>query len=157
VWAVWAIVAFVVAVGLHASLCWIPVFSNRVVKYVLVGGVCGVALVVGVVRVEPFLKALAAILLYAFASELYIFLFTLIASSVSTSIIRGLRAGALSARDVELLDSSERMVQIRLERLQAVGLISRDLRGIRLTARGRRVITIFDALRRFFGHSVSRT
>jgi hypothetical protein len=135
-----------------------PVFSNRVAKYVLAGGVCGVALLVCVVLAEySFLNALAAILLYAFASELYIFLFTLIASSVSISIIRGLRVGAMSARDVELLYSSERMVQVRLERLLAIGLINRDVRGVHLTARGRRVITIFGALRRFFGHSVSRT
>jgi hypothetical protein len=158
VWAVLSIGCFFLAVGLHAALCRAPVLSNNVAKYVVAGTACGLALIAYLYHTEAsFQNAFAAIVVYAFASELYIFLFTMITSSVSVSMIRTLRSGALSPCEVEHIYSSERMVHVRLERLQSTGLILKNTSGFVLTSRGQRMLATFERLRRFFGHAVSRT
>ena len=75
-WGVWVLIYFAVAIAGHAVLCRLPLRGNFVVKFLLVGGLLGVALGAHEVLSHGLaIEAWTALLLYAFACELYIFLF----------------------------------------------------------------------------------
>ena len=153
-WGVWVLIYFAVAIAGHAVLCRLPLRGNFVVKFLLVGGLLGVALGAHEVLSHGLaIEAWTALLLYAFACELYIFLFTLVSSSVSASLLIMLRTGSFTQMELDEHYSSTLMVDRRLDRLLATGLLGANSSGYVLTDKGRALLAVFKALKRFFRHT----
>ena len=144
---------FIAAFLLHAIWCRAAVRPSVVVKYVVVGGLTGLALLAHLLSVEgPTHRTLAGLLVFALASELYIFLFTMIISSVSAIWLRRLYRGSIETSTLAEIYSPAWMVETRLERLVENGFLVRTDDGYRLTEKGRSLINTFTRLRGIFKH-----
>jgi hypothetical protein len=142
--------AFAAAVIAHAL--WRRVFSGRtaVVTFIVWSAIwAGAVAAIEIVRYD-LTSALTALLLYALASELYIFVFTLSAHSVSARLLAVLDNGPRGALDLEDVCDPERMVQERKTQMLQTGLLSRASSEYRVTDKGRRVLDTFERLHRFF-------
>ena len=141
------------AVLAHAALTRLPVGPNVVVRFLLVGAPVGAGLAVHLVALYGVaVETLSGLLVYAFASELYIFLFTLVSSSVSVALLLTLLGRPLSDSSVEDRYSPEQMVDGRIVKLLANGFLAEAEDGYVLTAKGRRTLATFERLRRTFRH-----
>jgi hypothetical protein len=147
----WALPCFLAAVVLHAVVVRLSLRGDAVTKFVAAGGVAGVGLLALLLLLDaPALIAVAAVVAFAFTCELYIFLFTLVGQSVSVRILLELRAGELRREEIDALYDPRDMVQGRIARMRATGLLEPG--GFRVTPRGQRLVRIFLGLKRFFGH-----
>src|SRR4051794_2223388 len=142
-----ALMAFMVTVAAHAIVCRLPIGLSVVVKLVAVGGVVGLALA-GLLAILFGLSiaTLAGLVTFALACELYIFLFTLILSSVSAIWLRRLHRGSIETEALAEAYSPAWMVDTRLERLAENGFLDRTETGYRLTEKGRGLMETFKRL-----------
>ena len=92
----------------------------------------------------------ACILAYGFACELYLFLFTMVSSSVSVKLLRTLWRGETNLADIEEIYDSTGMVSRRLERLRRVGLLENG--ADRVTFKGKVLVWAFTFLKKAFRH-----
>jgi hypothetical protein len=153
----WAVPYFGGAVAVHALLTRLP-WGNPIVKFLLGGGAGGLGLSGHLISLTGLSRAtLGGLLVYAFACELYLFLFTLVASSVSARLLLLLRERELGVPEIQALYQPTGMVARRINRLIAAGLLVRAGDGYRVTARGRRVAATFQAGKRFFRHPLEST
>jgi hypothetical protein len=145
---------FVAAVGTHALACRIPLRADRVTRFVVLGGITGGFLVLALAQRYGLLTVhtVSGALLYGFLSELYIFLFTMTVSSISSNLLVRLRAGDLTAEEIDGYYDSRAMVRNRVERLLSTGFLSRDGTRLTPTRKGLRLIRMLQGLRVFFGH-----
>ena len=144
---------FVVALVLHAAWCRVAQRPSTVVKFVAAGGLVGLVLLGHLLATEgPTHRTLAGLLVFALASELYIFSFTLIISSVSAIWLRRLYRGSIETDALAEAYSPSWMVETRLSRLVENGFLARDGDGYRLTEKGRGLIGTFGRLRAIFKH-----
>jgi hypothetical protein len=137
------------AVALHAVLSRLQPRGNRVAQF-LACGACGAVLLVLKLNSAPELGRLAStacFATYAFLCELYLFVFTMVTSSVSVSLLFGGSA--------ESLAPAGDMVVKRVERMVGAGLVEREQGSLRLTGRGRLLARVFGSLRRVF-HGAGR-
>src|SRR5215211_4529751 len=149
-----AILAFVVAVALHAVVCRLPLKLSVVLKYVLVGGLVGLGLLVWLITTYGLsAPTLAGLVTYALASQLYIFMFTLILSSVSAIWLRRLYRGSIDTATLAEAYSPAWMVDTRIERLADNDFLVRTANGYRLTEKGHNLMQTFGKLRRLFNHA----
>lgn len=149
-----AVAYFVAALALHAIWCRVSQRPSTVVKFVLVGGVTGLALLGHLLAVEGLThRTLAGLLVFGLASELYIFCFTLIISSVSAIWLRRLYRGGIETAALAEAYSPTWMVETRLDRLVENGFLVRAGDGYRLTEKGRGLIGTFGRLRAVFKHA----
>src|SRR5437868_9308236 len=82
---------FLLAVMLHALACHSHIIRNRVISFFIIGWMLGLALIIlFIISDTPIITFLSGLALYAFLCELYIFLFTMIYSSISVSILLSL-------------------------------------------------------------------
>lgn len=151
-----ALAAFVLAVLLHGLAMRGPLRLDSVRRFLLIGMPLGMALVAFLLaRFGPTLPGIAAILLYALLCELYIFLFTLVLSSVSATMLIVLRRGPVQAPALASVYEPRGMVKLRLDRLLKNGLVERASGRFSVTTRGQRLHRIFTGLRKFFRHESS--
>ena len=152
-WLLLAGLAFVLAVLAHAVLSRVERLpGNMVVRFVAPAGLLGVGLAaVLLIRYGLDLPTLAGLLLYSLGCELYVFLFTLISSSVTVAILLRLESGGLTRREIDMLYKEEDMVAGRVARLVANGLLVRTPSGYAVSDQGRILLHSFARLRRFFG------
>lgn len=130
-----------------------PLGLDSVRRFLLVGAPLGVALVAfSLAHFGPTVPGIAAILLYALLCELYIFLFTLVISSVSATVFIMLRRGPVQASALACAYDPQEMVNLRLEGLLRTKFIERASGRFTVTGRGKRLHCIFTGLRQFFGH-----
>ena len=149
-----AVLAFVVAVALHAVVCRLPLKLSVVLKYLLVGGLVGLGLAIWLVTTFGIdIPTLAGLVTFALASQIYIFMFTLILSSVSAIWLRRLYRGSIDTETLAEAYSPAWMVDTRLERLADNGFLDRTADGYRLTEKGRGLMQTFGKLRRLFNHA----
>jgi len=149
-----AIAAFVLTVLLHGPAIRLSLSMNSVARYLLIGFPIGILLVVGAfASFGVTIRAFAAILLYAFLCELYMFIFTLAFSSVSATMLVMLRRGPVQTTALASAYDPRDMVKLRLERLLRIGFVVRDGERLVVTQKGMRYHRIFSSLRRFFGHT----
>jgi hypothetical protein len=144
---------FAGAVVAHAIICRLPVGLNIVFRFVIVGGVLGLAWtwwLYGTFGLAP--GFWAGVLVYGLCCELYVFLFTLAMSSISANLLVSLSRRAMTAAEIERLYDSRAMVASRIDRLIAVGLFEETAAGLALTAKGTRMVLTFGRLRAFFRH-----
>lgn len=145
-----ALLTFAGAVAVHALLARLP-GGNPITKFLLAGGTCGLALAAHLLLTGgPLLAVASAVAIYAFACELYLFLFTMVASSISARLLLILRQRPLKTAEIQDLYEPRGMVERRLERLVAAGLLHRETGGYRVTERGRRLASRFLAVKGFF-------
>jgi len=119
----------------------------------MVGSVCGlVAVVVMITEYGLTADVAGATLAYAFAAELYLFLFTMTLGSVSANILALLSRAPASPTDIDNFYDDRLMAALRIERLLATGLAQEHGGIISLTPKGGLVARLFALLRTAFGH-----
>ncbi|PYN43498.1 MAG: hypothetical protein DME00_26910 [Candidatus Rokuibacteriota bacterium] len=139
-----AVIGQVVVARLHFG-------EGFVARFLLVGGAVGLVMAGSLVRAYGWgVEFWAGVLVYAFACELYVFLVTLVDSSISVSLLLLLRRGSSSRAEIDHLSSSRAMVASRLEKLRMNGLLRRAGSSYALTGRGLRLLVLFRVLRVFF-------
>ena len=146
---------FLAALALHAALCRLVRRGGAFAKFLLAGGAGGLALSFHAFsRRQMDVETAAGLLAYALACEFYIFLFSMVSSSISVSLLLILGAHRAMLADLETaLYSSHGMIARRLEKLVAAGLLSQGDAGYKVTEKGWRLIRILGRLRIFFGHA----
>jgi hypothetical protein len=154
-WWITAPVAFLAAVGVHAVLRRRRAGLSNVLAFLVAATGVGLGLIacvwrVGVGRTE----AITIILLYGFLCELYIFLFTLVHSSVSASLLLTLAVRSETTdTELEREYSAAWMVQNRLKKLEANRFVDAGTGGFyHVTQKGEATIRLFENLRKFFRH-----
>jgi hypothetical protein len=153
-WLIWSATAFVTSVLVHAMGVRLAERARPVPAFVVIGGAIGVALIVLCARsygLKP--PTLAGTLTYAFACELYIFLFTLVGNSVSFGLLTKLASHPLKRDEIAGLYRAEAMIARRFEQLEGGDLITDSPAGFKLTTRGKRVVRIFSLLQALLGRS----
>jgi hypothetical protein len=153
-WFLYALAFWLAAVASHALLCRLSLPLGTVVRFLIMGGAAGSCLIW--VSFRPYgmwsPQTFPALSAYSFLCELYLFLITLVQSSISSNLLLILRDRSLSEKDLVDLYDSSRMVSMRIERLLATGLLSEAGGELRLTKHGARIATRFIVFKRFFGH-----
>lgn len=150
-WAASVAVFFAAAVACHAALCRIPLVGNMIAKFLLAGGLSGLALSVRMLWLHGLgVETWTALLLYACAAELYVFVCALVTSSVSISLLLTLRQKTLTPGEIDRLFTSVSMVEERLQWLLANRLLERRPPGYAVTRTGRTLVATFRMLRGFF-------
>lgn len=157
-WLFSSLLSFLIAVGLHAAAGRLPLIPNSVLRFLAVGTAVGLALVAWLLAAYAPLSVeqLTALLVYAFACALYIFLFASTLSSVSANLLLRLLRQPLLPEDVAQLYSGRRMTEVRLERLIGAGFLSAGPEGLALTAVGARTVSAYERLRSLFRHVDAR-
>src|SRR2546426_11440128 len=136
-WMMWAVGYFVMAVAAHGCIPRLVWWKDPVSNFLLVGSLLGLMLIGHMSVVYGFaLPTFASIAFYAFACELYMFLFTLVMSSVSAKLLMTLRHTFVSDTDMDEMYSTDGMVERRLERLLGVRLLNRDGGQWKLSPKG---------------------
>jgi hypothetical protein len=145
--------AILVAILLHAVACRLPLPFGSVVRFVMIGSVCGlVAVVVMITEYGLTADVAGATLAFAFAAELYLFLFTMTLGSVSANILALLNRAPATPMDINNFYDDRLMAALRIERLLATGLAQEHGGMISLTRKGELVARLFAVLRTAFGH-----
>jgi hypothetical protein len=151
-WLIWSVGAFVTSVLVHAIVMRFVERAGTVAIFVAIGGMAGGALIGYCLQSYGFTPAtLAAILTYAFACELYIFLFTLVGNSVSFGLLTKLESHPLDAAAIARFYRAEAMIGRRFEQLERSDFISTGPAGLTLTVRGKRAVRMFSFLHVMFG------
>lgn len=140
----------VVALLLHSLAVRVRPSGNRVLLFFVIGSLAGMALIWHLAaKTDLALPAqAAAVLLYAFGCELYVFLFTFVTSSVSVALL-------VSPGFSQHASAPTGMVRRRLEAMHAAGLLQTTTAGFILTPRARLVVRIYRGLRVFFRHPIN--
>jgi uncharacterized membrane protein YeaQ/YmgE (transglycosylase-associated protein family) len=155
-WLAGALIGLVIAVLAHAGISRVltSLNLNMVVRFMIAAGIVGACLVgwlldrYGVSAPQSW----AAVLVYAFGCELYVFLFTLAMSSVTANLLTNLSRRDMTDMDIGQFFDSRQMVAARLDRLVAAGLLDEGPTGLALTPKGARTVRTFGWLRGFFRH-----
>jgi hypothetical protein len=148
------IVAFVVAILLHACVAHVSGGTNRFVLFLGSGGLVGSILVAYQLRdaTQASIVTLAPILLYAALCELHIVLMAFSLSSISGSIVHRVNREPMTRGDLERHYSPTTIVATRIERLMQAGYVKHRGNELALTTRGRQFVRIFRLFQGVFGH-----
>lgn len=140
-WLEFSLIAFAAAVLLHAILSRLQSRGNRVFQFVGCAS-CGAILLLFEILAAPTLDNLArfaAIAIFGFVCELYVFVFTLVTSSVSVSLL----FGGSAATDAPAGD----MVVKRVQRMLETGLVEKEAGFLTMTRKGKVLVRIFALVR----------
>jgi len=122
-------------------------------SFVISAAISGVGLAILLLKTDgTAADLLAALLVFAFGCELYLFLSTLSLASISSNILAFLREKPATEGELAARYSGWRMAEIRVERLLAGDFIAPDSDRLRLTPRGRKIARTFHRLRSLFRH-----
>ena len=154
-WWIGVAVAATASLLAHAILTRALPGANAVVLFLAGGLMIGSALVAWAGSVLGIISIafVAVTLTYAAWCELYVFLCTLALSSVSANILVRVAGASVDTGDLAVSYSSQDMVEQRLARMQAAGLIAGNADGFRLTRRGAIVVGAYRLLRAVFRHT----
>jgi hypothetical protein len=151
-WLISSVAAFMTSVLVHAIAMRFVARGGAVTIFVTIGGAIGAVLIIYCARSYGWTAAtFAATLTYAFACEFYIFLFTLVGNSVSFGLLTKLTSRPLQGAAIAGFYRAEAMTSRRFEQLERGGFIAGGPAGLRLTARGRRLVRWFSLLHAMFG------
>lgn len=150
-WALASLAALAAAIAAHATLRRAAPHIGSLAGFLLVGSIGGTALAAFLLwEWRLGVESWAGVASYAFACELYIFLFSSITSSLSASILYRLRARALSALELQDNRAGKAMVEGRLARMVSGGVLKQTVAGYALTTRGRMLLGAYRRGRSFF-------
>jgi hypothetical protein len=152
-WMAPCVAFFLLAACLHAAVRRIAPAVNTVTAYAACSSACGIALALCLLSPGSLgaVRAAAALGLYAFLSELYVFTFTFVFGSVSASVLLSHLGDAAPAAG-EAPAPADVMIQRRLAGLCGAGLLSERHGSYEITAKGRLVAFLDRSLGAFFGH-----
>jgi hypothetical protein len=146
-----SLLALVIAIAGHAALRRVKPRLSSVVAFLLIGTMIGGGLVAYVLRrLGSTTDAWATIAAYAFACELYIFFFSAVSGSISAALLYELRRHSLTSPDIEARFGGKAMVEHRLGKMAAAGLVSSADEGHRVTIQGQRLLWGYRIVRNFF-------
>jgi hypothetical protein len=149
--------SFVAALVFHAIVCRMNLRLNRVASFLAISLLVSVPMVAALARSYEFATAefMAALLVFGFACELYVFLFTMTISSISANVIAQLARQPMSLEETMSRYDSGNMVRMRLARLVQAGFLELDPSGNRISpsAKGIWFTKAFSTLRRLFRHA----
>jgi ABC-type transport system involved in multi-copper enzyme maturation permease subunit len=146
-----AVAYWFAAIISFALLLGAPKRGRSVSRFLLIGTIVGILLIVTLAFAFGYsFDMIAAVLIYGFLCELFIFLFTLVGTSISVGTLLQLHRGLpyKAAPAVDLRSAVER----RLEMMENAGLIRVFESGYQITAKGRTFLIPARRLRRFFRH-----
>ena len=150
-WILVTILFLVATLLLHGAICRLVPERNRVIVFVLTGGVLGISLVVTLhLYFERASQVLAGTVMYAFCCEMYIFLFASTLTSISANLLLRLSERSMTYEEVTRVYDSAEMVKQRVERMLATDLVLSTECGSVLTHKGRLLLGLLQGLRRFF-------
>ncbi|MBY0527544.1 MAG: hypothetical protein K2R98_29375 [Gemmataceae bacterium] len=147
----WVVAYLAAAIVGHAIAMRLSGRGDSVTRFAMVGGFIGLGLSVHALFFDSLPCGGAALVVYAFACELYVFLFTLVGTSVSVGILLKLANGPHSRSEIAALYDAPSMVRGRVERMRAVGLLGKD--GFP-SSQGKRLVALFLTLKRIFRHPI---
>jgi hypothetical protein len=163
-WLAASIAFLAAAIVAHAVARRIASGFSSIVSFLVVGSLVGAGLVVFVFdRWGTDIASWSAILVYAFACEVYMFLFTSVGGSISASLLYQLRAGVLSSAEVDRQIGGRAMVERRLAKMSSTNLLAKTEHGYSGTMAGARLLWLYRHIRNFFWrpplipHLVTRT
>jgi hypothetical protein len=147
----WAVIYFTLAALAHTFLTRLVRYGSSIAKFFVAGSLLGLVLTVHLYLTAPSLiRTAAGIATYALACELYLFLFTLVASSVSVQLLIALHSSPLTCEQAIALGDGKRLVAERLHRLSTSGLLFDDYGTWRLSAQAQRLVRLHATFMRFF-------
>jgi hypothetical protein len=151
-WLLLSLLGFALSLALHAVATRLRPRSNRVLNYAVVALVASLVLALAVFeRYGPDVRAWAALSVYALSGELYVFLFTMVGSSVTARLLITLRQRDMTREEIDAVFPTSGMVEDRLQNLLQHGFIRADATSTyALTSRGWLLANTFRPLRRFF-------
>lgn len=150
-WAAFTLGCFFGALVFHAVLCNLTNSHKPLGKFLLAGVSFGLFLSILLYSRYGFrLESIAGLLVFAFASEFYIFLFSMVSTSISVRLLVTLGAKPLDPASLRLIYSGRGMVHRRLEDLSSSGMLERSPEGYCITPKGARMVQYFRTLRIFF-------
>jgi len=153
-WVASGLGAFAIAVISVAITVRISRLTRPVPVFALIGGIIGFLFAgYGLWRHGFDPSVIGGVTVYAFACELYIFLFTLAGNSVSLRLLAELSKGPLRRRDIAAHYQTDAMVERRFVQLKKAGLVSGGPAALSLTAEGKLFVWAFKTLRTTFGMS----
>jgi hypothetical protein len=148
-----AVLLFIAAVVADAALARLRLPINGVMRFIFVGVIAGTALTGILLRIEGATPSvLAALLVYAFACELYIFVFTTSLASIGANILIALSKHPRDGVEAAAICESRTMVSARLNRLVVAGLMQANAAPLTLTIKGKKLVRTISAVREFFRH-----
>jgi len=126
---------------------------SRIAAFLWAAGVCGVLFVFLLHAGDTaFADFIGWILAYAFAMELYLFIFTLSAASIGSNLLAMLDGKPATQADIDARYDERQMVVLRIDRLLAAGLIA-DIQGsLVLTPAAMAALARLDDAADFFAH-----
>ena len=153
-WAVLVVAAICLALSGHAAVSRLRLRADRVTRFLFVGSAAGLLLIGACAHQYGLLaiQTVAATLAYAFACELYIFLFTMTISSVSANLLVRLLKSPLSETEIERDHGGQAMVAARLDRLVEAGFLARRVERLSVTPKGLAFANGIRRLRGVFRH-----
>jgi DNA-binding HxlR family transcriptional regulator len=152
-WALLAIVGFLAAVSVHVILCHTVSHGGALVKFLFGGSMMGAALAIqSLYRYGWVPETAASLLAYALACEFYMFLFSMVSSSISVALLLALRGRTITVSELPVMYASSGMISRRLKKLVVSGLLSQREGGYTITEKGMQLISSFHRLRVFCGH-----
>jgi hypothetical protein len=139
------------AIASQSLLCWRTRLPS-ITAFLMTRTTCGLILLAGMLMLGRQLgEIVAALLVYAFVSELHLFVFTFAAASISANTLALLRRRGLPVEQLRDLYAGDYMARARIDRSEQAGLIIRS-DVIRVTSAGQRISAVFSVARRFFDH-----
>ncbi|PWU09367.1 MAG: hypothetical protein C5B47_03515 [Verrucomicrobia bacterium] len=146
-----AVAAFLTSVAGHLGAVKLWPRQNRVFSFLSCGFFVGGIFLAILLKMRSSLEALEAAVIYAFACELYIFLFTFVIGSISVVILIQLKEdGCLPEFQAETADDN--FIGGRIQRMLELGILGKEGEHLRLTVRGRILLRAYKVLRSFFRH-----
>ena len=153
-WLLTATIALLFTVIVHSVLCRFYMQINRVIKFVLIFIPIWICLLwllsnkYGIFSLETF----AGILTYSFLCELYVFLFTMILSSISANILHQLLKVKMPITTLINMYNSKDMVQNRITRLIETGLLNEKENRYLITPKAKHLLKVFNYAKKIFKH-----
>lgn len=152
-WLIAVALALLASIALHAVVVRAFPGTNRPVSFLVVGSVIGAGMIGALASRHDFffVRVAGAALTYAFACELYLFLFSSALTSISMNLLVRLLGRPMSDTEIAAVYDTRRMVRHRIERLVSTGLLRPIATGgLEVTERGDGLLRIFARLRNFF-------
>ena len=158
-WFIYSLLGLIFTVLFHSIYTRVLPQRNRVLSFLKIGILVGFTIsIVNSINYGFFsIPQFASVISYAFACELYIFLFTFSLASISANILVTMRLGPSDVEEIESLYDSKEMVSKRFNRLISSGLLkpidSQSNQALyQITPRGSRFVRIINFLRLVFNH-----
>jgi len=153
-WYYSTLIAFITTIAIHSVFCRYFILFDRVIKFIAV--FIPIWICLATVLASKYglftLPTFTGILTYSFLCELYVFLFTMILSSISTNILYRLSNGQLSLDKAIDMYSSSDMVENRITRLIESGFLTKTGDKLLPTPKAVKLMYLFIVAKKIFKH-----